>query len=377
MKRDKYTAVLGNAVVYHDMSTLTEKRPLANLPFDGKYRLIDFQLSNLANAGIHNIYAIFRGHNIHSVFDHVRSGREWGLNTLLSHYFLGFYEEQHSSELANRDYYEQILTYLKRSGSEQTVYMNCDILCNIDLAQVIHLHEVSDGNITVVYKKMPKEAISDANEILDIDETDHVIGRTTIDDNLELQKMSADIYVAKTPWLINRLEEEMKREEPRRLLYFLRELLLTSNALAFEYTGYLSNIFSVKSYYDANMDMLNAQKFYSLLYTNHKVYTRVKNEEASYFSNESQVTNAQFASGSIVKGRVEHSIVSRNCYLSKDSQVTGSILFPKVTVGEGAVVENAIVDKNVIVHPGVVIRGTKENPLVIKKGLEITEDIIE
>src|SRR5699024_1100639 len=210
MKRDKYTAVLGNAVVYHDMSTLTEKRPLANLPFDGKYRLIDFQLSNLANAGIHNIDAIFRGHVIHSVFDHVRSGREWGLNTLLSHYFLGFYEEQHSSELANRDYYEQILTYLKRSGSEQTVYMNCDILCNIDLAQVIHLHEVSDGNITVVYKKMPKEAISDANEILDIDETDHVIGRTTIDDNLELQKMSADIYVAKTPWLINRLEEEMK-----------------------------------------------------------------------------------------------------------------------------------------------------------------------
>lgn len=71
--------------------------------------------------------------------------------------------------------------------------------------------------------------------------------------------MSADIYVAKTPWLINRLEEEMKREEPRRLRYFLRELLLTSNALAFEYTGYLSNIFSVKSYYDANMDMLNAQ----------------------------------------------------------------------------------------------------------------------
>lgn len=93
MKRDKYTAVLGNTVVYHDMSTLTEKRPLANLPFDGKYRLIDFQLSNLANAGIHNIYAIFRGYNIHSVFDHVRSGREWGLNTLLSHYFLGFYEE--------------------------------------------------------------------------------------------------------------------------------------------------------------------------------------------------------------------------------------------------------------------------------------------
>ena len=131
MKIDKYSAILGSAIGFPEMEGLTDTRPLANLPFDGKYRLIDFQLSNLANAGIRSVYGIFRGQNIRSIFDHIRSGREWGLNTLLSHYFLGFYNTPEDSIYADKDYYDQILTYLKRSGSDQTIYMSCDILCNI------------------------------------------------------------------------------------------------------------------------------------------------------------------------------------------------------------------------------------------------------
>ncbi len=84
MKIDKYSAILGNTVGYHDMSTLTSHRPVASLPFDGKYRLIDFPLSSLANAGIRSVFGIFQQENISSVFDHIRSGREWGLSTVLS-----------------------------------------------------------------------------------------------------------------------------------------------------------------------------------------------------------------------------------------------------------------------------------------------------
>ena len=84
MKIDKYSAILGNTVGFHDMDGLTEHRPIASLPFGGKYRLIDFPLSNLANAGIRSVFGIFQNENISSVFDHIRSGREWGLSTLLS-----------------------------------------------------------------------------------------------------------------------------------------------------------------------------------------------------------------------------------------------------------------------------------------------------
>ncbi|WP_373757133.1 glucose-1-phosphate adenylyltransferase subunit GlgD [Streptococcus ferus] len=375
MKTDKYSAILGNAVGYHDMEGLTDNRPLANLPFDGKYRLIDFQLSNLANAGIRSVYGIFRGQNIRSVFDHIRSGREWGLNTLLSHYFLGFYNTDVESQVTDRDYYEQILTYLRRAGSDQTIYMSCDILCNIDLQQVIHLHNANNRDITVVYKKLAKDQLSPANDILEIDESDTVSGKPSQPSDSDLEKMSTDIYVINTPFLIQKMEEEAEKAEPRKLRYLLRDLIVEYNALAFEYTGYLANITSIKSYYKANMDMLDPQKFYSLLYSNQKVYTKVKNEEATYFADSSVVKNAQLASGSVVKGEVRHSILSRNCYVGSNVKISDSIVFPKAKIGEGAVIEYAIIDKSVSIAPGVTIRGTAEKPLVIGKNRDILEDV--
>ena len=154
-------------------------------------------------------------------------------------------------------------------------------------------------------------------------------------------------------------------------------MTVAEKALAFEYTGYLANISSIQSYYNANMDMLESQKFYSLLYSNQKVYTKVKNEEATYFAVDSTVKNAQFASGSIIKGTVDHSIISRNCHIANHSRVVNSVVFPKVSIGDGAVVENAILDKNVKIAPGVTIRGTGDKPIVIAKASEVVEDIIQ
>ncbi|HEV4874216.1 TPA: glucose-1-phosphate adenylyltransferase subunit GlgD [Streptococcus pneumoniae] len=333
MKIDKYSAILGNTVGFHNMSTLTDHRPVASLPFGGKYRLIDFPLSSLANAGVRSVFGIFQQDNISSVFDHIRSGREWGLSTLLSHYYLGIYNTRVESSTVGKEYYQQLLTYLKRSGSNQTVALNCDVLINIDLNQVFHLHSTTKEPITVVYKKLAKKDI------------------------------------------IEHLEEEAKKEHPEKLRYVLRDLAVKEGAFAYEYTGYLANIHSVKSYYQANIDMLESQKFYSLFSPNQKIYTKVKNEEPTYYANTSKVSTSQFASGSIIEGQVANSVLSRNIHVHKDSLVKDSLLFPRVVIGEGAQVEYAILDKGVEVEPGVVIRGTAEHPVVVKKGAKVTEDI--
>ena len=197
MKIDKYSAILGNTVGYHDMSTLTSHRPVASLPFDGKYRLIDFPLSSLANAGIRSVFGIFQQENISSVFDHIRSGREWGLSTLLSHYYLGIYNTPVENTTVGPEYYQQLLTYLKRSGSNQTVALNCDVLMNIDLNQIFHLHNTIDRPITVVYKKLHLQNISEVNAVLEIDETDHVTDQKLFDgkDPDEVYKMSTDVFI--------------------------------------------------------------------------------------------------------------------------------------------------------------------------------------
>ena len=378
MKIDKYSAILGNTVGFHDMSTLTNNRPVASLPFGGKYRLIDFPLSSLANAGVRSIFGIFQQDNISSVFDHIRSGREWGLSTLLSHYYLGIYNTRVESSTVGKEYYQQLLTYLKRSGSNQTVSINCDVLINIDLNQVFHLHNTTKSPITVVYKKLPKKDISGVNAILDVDETDHVLSHHLFDENSnqDFYNMSTDIFVVDTPWLIERLEEEAKKENPEKLRYVLRDLAAESGAFAYEYTGYLANIHSVESYYQANKDMLDLNKFYSLFTPNQKIYTKVKNEEPTYYASSSKVAKSQFASGSIIEGEVVNSVLSRNVRVHEDSFVKDSLLFTRVVIGKGAQVEYAILDKGVEVVEGVVIRGTAEHPVVVKKGEKVTEDIL-
>ena len=378
MKIDKYSAILGNTVGFHDMSTLTNNRPVASLPFGGKYRLIDFPLSSLANAGVRSIFGIFQQDNISSVFDHIRSGREWGLSTLLSHYYLGIYNTRVESSTVGKEYYQQLLTYLKRSGSNQTVSINCDVLINIDLNQVFHLHNTTKFPITVVYKKLPKKDISGVNAILEVDETDHVLSHHLFDENSnqDLYNMSTDIFVVDTPWLIERLEEEAKKENPEKLRYVLRDLAAESGAFAYEYTGYLANIHSVESYYQANKDMLDLHKFYSLFTPNQKIYTKVKNEEPTYYASSSKVAKSQFASGSIIEGEVVNSVLSRNVRVHEDSLVKDSLLFTRAVIGKGAQVDYAILDKGVEVAEGVVIRGTAEHPVVVKKGEKVTEDIL-
>lgn len=378
MKIDKYSAILGNTVGFHDMSTLTSNRPVASLPFGGKYRLVDFPLSSLANAGVRSIFGIFQQDNISSVFDHIRSGREWGLSTLLSHYYLGIYNTRVESSTVGKEYYQQLLTYLKRSGSNQTVSINCDVLINIDLNQVFHLHNTTKSPITVVYKKLPKKDISGVNAILEVDETDHVLSHHLFDENSnqDLYNMSTDIFVVDTPWLIERLEEEAKKENPEKLRYVLRDLAEESGAFAYEYTGYLANIHSVESYYQANKDMLDLHKFYSLFTPNQKIYTKVKNEEPTYYASSSKVAKSQFASGSIIEGEVVNSVLSRNVRVHEDSLVKDSLLFTRAVIGKGAQVEYAILDKGVEVAEGVVIRGTAEHPVVVKKGEKVTEDIL-
>ncbi len=122
--------------------------------------------------------------------------------------------------------------------------------------------------------------------------------------------------------------------------------------------------------------MLNQQKFSSLLYSNQKIYTKLKNEVPTYYSDSSEVNNSQFATGCIIEGKVEGSSISRGTVLDKGTEVIDSIIMPSAKICAGARVQNAILDKEVVVDPGVQIIGTRENPVVIEKYQHVTNDIL-
>lgn len=376
---NRVSAIIGNVQEYDKMGDLVENRPVATMPFGGKYRLIDFQLSAIANSDIHSVYSTFLHTKIQSVYDHVGSGREWGLDTILSRSFIGVYEGNHATQECSENYFDKIITYLKRSHSAQTVFMTSNILANIDLDQLILTHRRHDKKMTVAYKKMLPEKVSPLNTILELDEHSDVIGHRNFDaalDKEERVNMNMALFVVDTQWLIDELEKDYHTNAPISTLHFLMEHVEREKATAYEFTGHVANIYDVKSYYDANMEMLDPAVFNTLFFASNKIYTKVKNEAPTYYAPTSQVRNSQFASGSIIEGTVESSIISRNNVIKKSAIVKDSLILPNVEVSEGAVIEYAIVDKNTVIKNDVIIRGTKENPLVVKKGSVVTENII-
>lgn len=377
MRTNKMCALVGNLHRYDDLLPLTANRPLSALPFDGKYRLLDFNLSSIANANIKSLFMVFNEGETQSVFDHIGGGKEWSLDGIQNRFFIHIYQDFIRRADNNSSYYDLVIDYLKKSKSEYAVYMGSKILVNIDLRALLHIHQAHGNDMTVVYKRVPKSLLYKEDIIINLGE-DNLIDKTSLVKNTEIQdvvNLCTDIFIIKTEKLIEILLEKQSENILGNVESFLRERI-SKSTYAYEYTGYLNNIYDIQSYYQANMDMLDTQKFTSLLYSSQKVYTKIKNEVPTYYSETSIVNNSQFATGCMIEGQIEDSIIGRGSNIAEGAKVTGSLIFPSNTIKSNAKISYAILDKNIVVEEGVQIIGTPEKPIVVKKGTHVTADII-
>lgn len=370
-------AILGNLHQYKELLPLTANRPLATLPFDCKYRLIDFNLSSIVNANINTVYMVFNENETTSVFDHIGGGKEWNLDGVQNRFFIHVYQQFLKQKAENKHYFAALIDYLKKSKSEYAVFMGSKMLCNIDLRALLKIHQLQDNDMTVVYKRMPKECVYPTDMILDIKE-DGKIQAATAAKELHLAETSnlcADIFIVQTDRLIKELEKGQNEGATVNLETYLRSKIVEMNSASYEYTGFLSNIYDIPSYYKANMDMLDPQKFSSLMYSSQKIYTKLKNEVPTYYANTSDVENSQFATGCIIEGKVHNSLVSRKTKVAETAVVENAIVMANNDIQEEAVVKYAILDKEVTVEKGVKVMGTPENPVVIEKGAHVISDV--
>lgn len=378
MKTNKTCAILADIKKIDDLLPLTTRRPVSLLPFDSIYRMIDFNLSNVIDADIHSIYMIFNQGMTQSVIDHISGGKEWNLSSLPNRYFMHFFEGLQERELEDDHYYDSVIEYIEKSDSEFTVFMGNKMLCNLDLSQVKNVHKMHREDITVVYKKMPKNQIAAGDIILDISKNGKVEGISTAKNmETELDNLFMNICIVKSDWLIQELKKWRTNEDIVTIEDVLKDAMKSKTTWAFEYTGYLSNIFDIKSYYDANMEMLESTKFLSLLHSSKKIYMKNINEVPTYYSKSSSVSNSQIAAGCLIYGNVSRSLISSGTIINEEAEVNNSIIMAKSTIKKNAIVRYAILDKNVVIDEGVQVIGTPEKPIVIKKNAHIVEDVIQ
>lgn len=325
-----------DATTYHDgLEDLTIHRSVAAIPFGGRYRLIDFILSNMVNSGIESV-AIFPKYQYRSLMDHLGSGRNWDLNRKRDglFFFPSSVVEYKNSGIGSFSHFKENIDFFQRSRQEYALISNCFTVFNMDFNPVLEGHIKSGCDITEIRK-----------------------------DGKPL-----DMYLIKTSLLI-----ELINSSDMTGYTCMRDVVteISPNYLVcqYEYSGLIEIIESIESYYQASMNILNPEIWKQIYLRERPVFTKVKDEPPTRYLQGATVRNSMVANGGYIEGSVENSIIARGVKLGKGSVVKNSIIMQKCQIEENCVIESAILDKDVKIMRGTTIKGSSDSPAVIRKGV--------
>ena len=353
-------------------SALTEKRTMASLPFGGRYRQVDFALSNLACAGIHRIGIVTR-HSYQSLMNHVGSGEEWGLEMEEGglEYLTPYASSTVSDYRGKLESLYSAMSFLEYGDDDELlVLVDSAILSNIDLTKVIDAHIESGKDITVV----TKAGIADGKRIADL--------AVKLDEKSEIADMlvdypasadyetSMDIFVMNKRWLRETVCEHIARN----LYHMDRDLVLgqwqkgAASVNIYPFEGLAMFNESVEEYFQNSLSLTQKEVRAELFGKNHPVYTKVRDRVPTYYGDDCSIDNCSVADGCMLGGNVKNSILFRQVTVYPTAKVENCVIMNDAVIHEGCELVNVILDKDVVIRPGAKVIGTPSNPVIIRRG---------
>ncbi|MBQ4580009.1 MAG: glucose-1-phosphate adenylyltransferase subunit GlgD [Clostridia bacterium] len=353
------------------LGELTNKRTMASLPFGGRYRQVDFALSNLSSAGIRHIGIISR-HNYQSLMNHIGDGEEWGLE--LEQGGLEFLTPYATSVTDNyRGKLESLHTAmdsLRYPVDDYVVMIDSAVLSNIDLNKVIAAHVASGRDVTVVTKEGIANGVKQLDLALKLDEKGEVADMAVDYVAPADYVASMDIFVMNKKFLLDKTEELIARN----YYHMDRDLVLGGwqkgevSVNVYQFEGVALYNESVAEYFANSLSLINKDVRADLFGANHPVYTKVRDRVPSYYGEDCEIEDCLVADGCMLEGEAEHSVLFRQVAICKGAEVEDCVIMNDSTVGEGAELKYVILDKDVTVRPGAKLIGTPNAPIIIKRG---------
>ncbi len=344
----------------------TAVRSFGSLPFGGRYRLIDFMLSGMVNAGINKVGVITKSH-YQSLMDHLGSGKAWDLSRKNEGlFFLPPHSCNDAMYQGRIDSLADVLPFLLRSKEDTVVLSDCHMLANLDLAPIIREHIHSGAHVTVAcrYGAVPPQA-----DILTLRTdpagyvTDMLIGRLSDDEAY----YGIGVYVIQREWLIRTVQEAIARN----LHHFERDILQSRlqelRVRAYEVPSLVMPIYSLHSYYCANMAMLDDAVRAQLFPTTRPVYTKLRDCAPTQYGLHAQVENSLVADGARIDGTVRNCIIFRGVTVARDAVLENCVIMQDVTVGSRCALSCVMADKNAVFREGRALRGSDTYPIYIRK----------
>lgn len=348
-----------------DFGMLTEERPIASIPFGGRYRLIDFPLSNMVNSGM-NTVGLITPYMYRSLLDHVGNGKAWSLSRKVGGMFIlagTIYGLKNSKgKFLLRDIIQN-RAYLERTRRELVVVSASSKIYNIDFREVAEQHEKTGAVITLLYKHIPDGAgVHDMDIVCDSRGRVTGIGRTGPGEANRFM----DAFIIDRELLL-KLTDWYSAMDYLDLLEIIQENLDKLSVYGYAFQGYVRAIDSAADYMAASMDLLNPQVMEELFMGQRRISTKVQDAPPVKYSSSAVVRNSMIATGCIVKGTVENSIIFRGCTIEEGAVVRNSIIMANGTIAKDVLVENVICDKFVRISDGVRLFGSAQKPLIVTR----------
>ena len=343
----------------------TAVRSMGSLPFGGRYRLIDFVLSGMVNAGITKVGVITKS-NYQSLMDHIGSGKAWDLSR--KHEGLFFLPPRSSDDAMYQGRISSLadaMPFLRRSKEEYVILSDCHVVSSMDYRALLKAHAESGADVTVACRYGQVPALSDIPVMtLNAEKrvTDLLIGRIPDEEAF----YGVGVYVMRKDWLIRTVTEAVARN----MLHFERDVLQRHLAYldvrGYEVPGLMMPIYSLESYFKANMALLDDEVRGQLFPKSRPVYTKLRDCDPVQYGLHAQVTNSLVADGAHIDGNVTNCIVFRGAKVARDAQLENCIVMQDVTVGN-CKLGGIIADKNVVFRDGCRLQGSDSYPVYIAK----------
>ena len=361
------------------LGELTSQRAVAAMPIGGRYRVIDFQLSSMVHTGIKNV-GIIAQKNYSSLMDHVGSGREWDLHGKQGMVILPPYLTRDNMGVYSGllDALKSNTNFLQRSKQEYVVLTNSHTIYNVDFTDAIRSHVDHGADITLLYTKADASMLefaggSKANHAFVKVAPDGRVTDMEINPNAaSYSNICMDVIIIKRTLLIHLTDQAFSHGLHSLYGDLLRPAIDSGELKIYgcEYSGYRCRVETVKSYYRANMDLLDAGVRQEL-FSERPIYTKVRDEVPAKYQPGCKVKNSLIADGCVIEGTVENCVLFRGVHIGKGAMVKDSIIMQDSEIGDDVELENVIFDKAVTIRRRGRLIGEKQYPIVIGKNVTL------
>lgn len=348
---------------------LVRRRTMASIPFGGRYRLIDFPLSNMVNSGITTV-GLMANNNYRSLIDHLGSGKDWDLARKDGGIILlpPFSDESEKLYTTRLEALKGLTGFLTRRQEKYVVLSDCDGVARLNISDILAYHENKNADITMVthYEEVEKTA----HYMLIGADKEGRVNEVKITPRVR-SKTKADVYinvmVFNRQFLLNLVEDSMARGYTCFESDIIAKQLDSLKIYCYAFQGYYAGINSMASYYKHNMELLD-KDVRDELFGARDIYTKVRDSAPSKYGDEVVVKNSLISDGCEIEGTVENSILFRGVKVAKGAVIRNSIIMQDNIIGANAALDCVITDKNVVIADRRKLSGCEVLPYFIQKG---------